>query len=214
MRCSLHGQAKTVLQRERYLRYWFGLDDDKPLPPTPELVQFPFRDLGEFNFPTPSILAAPNFLGNLRTVALGGFSDDSLTLACYADYTVQEYLLGGGPAIVTVAYGSLATINSYDIYKQSATARGIQGNQLFDEAKYDALLMATETALAEAIELYIGSRESVVLLMPLSVSGNVAVEAWQGIAQWDVQLADDASITESLVLRASRNTTKASAHMM
>ena len=41
---------------------------------------------------------------------------------------------------------------------------------------------------------FIGGRESVVFLAPMGAHNAIAVEAWQAVAQWDLQIGDDTSL--------------------
>ena len=166
VRCEWHGVARTLQERERSLRSWWRIDDDEPLPPPAE-----FEILSVF----------------LKDLARGGLSNENPILACYADYHIHEYLLGTGPAVVTVAYDSLA-------FSWRASLLGLSQEQGQDDEERTKLLQEAALDMATDIVALIGNRESVVMLAPVGAQGNIAVEAWQVLAQWDLQFADDGSI--------------------
>ena len=59
-----------------------------------------------------------HFFNRFSVSLAAGWSDEYQFLTCYADYRVQEYLLGSGPDVVTVAYDHLGTSGSYDLYTE------------------------------------------------------------------------------------------------
>ena len=189
VRCDWRGEAMTVHQREKALRFWFGLEEDRPLPPAVELESMFSEILGGIS---PGYFA--RLFSGSASLWRGGLSTESQMLACYADYQVQEYLLGTGPATVTVAYDGLAASTSYELYKMSLAAYGYQGGLPLGEAEYTLYLQTTVSAIEEALAGFIGGREGVVFLAPMSAYGTIAVEAWRAVAQWDLQVADDGSV--------------------
>ena len=185
VRCAWRGVARTLEQREAAIRFWLGLGESTPLPsPADAESQFltyvngmdpRFRDTMEVNF---------------KTLAQGGISTDSMFLACYADYSVHEYLLGAGAATVTVAYDGLMEGRSYDLYKRSH-AGGLFGLQpLMDSGEYEAQLRQTLRGSEELVSGMVGDRESVVFLAPMGAHNAIAIEAWQMVDQWDLQTDD------------------------
>ena len=128
---------------------------------------------------------------DLLALARGGESDHQVTLVCYVDYATQEYVLGNGPAKVTVGYDMGATGLSHELYTE-AHGTGMFGDvQHIGEGVYQGNLEeaigAIESALADLVE---GS-ESVIFASPMGAHFAISVEVWQAIAQWDLQLADD-----------------------
>ena len=94
VRCDWRGVARAAQQREESARFWFGLDEDLPLPPAAEIENTLARVVGTLS---PAFQASQR--ARWATLARGGFSTDTVSLACYADYQVQEYLLGSGPVV-------------------------------------------------------------------------------------------------------------------
>ena len=127
---------------------------------------------------------------NLNHLVNGGVLQDSRILACYVGYTVSEYLLGGGPTTLTVAYDQLAKSRSYNLYKL-AHADGQYGDDALLTAKqYAAADAATVTTASTSINAAVMGRNGVVFLAPMAAHSSIAVEAWQAVAQWDVQTID------------------------
>ena len=74
----------------------------------------------------------------------GGYSEDLLQLMCYADYHVNEYLMGTGPEKVTVAYNSIYTEVGWEVLKK-ASAMAVYT----DEKPLDREAVRTGTASPE-----------------------------------------------------------------
>ncbi len=115
-------------------------------------------------------------------------------LTCFADYAVNEYLLGAGPTTLTLAYDRMGEAHSYDLYVRehaSGTFGPATSTPLQTEAEHQAELDRTvwnaESALAEMLEGY----EGVLFLAPMGAHNAIAVEAWQVVAQWDLQMGED-----------------------
>ena len=171
------------------MRFWLGLEEDKPLPPAVELEGI----FSNYLYGVSSAYYFPGLSG-LGLLARGGLSTENQTLVCYADYRVQEYILGSGPSTVAVSYDGISVSASYELYKRSHAAGAYQGEPLQDEAEYARHLQMSVAVVEEALAGYVGGRESVVFLTPMGALGTVAVEAWQAVAQWDLQIADDGSV--------------------
>ena len=130
-------------------------------------------------------------------IARGGLSTDILILTCYADYTIGKYLLGSGPSTLTVAYDHIVEARSYDLYSRSHAA-GEFGSPtltpLMTQAEYESslerLVWNTESELADIVE----GREGAVFLAPMGAHNAIAVEAWQAVAQWDIQRVEDGTV--------------------
>ena len=182
LRCEWHGVAMTNAQREEALRLLLGLDSDDPLPPTTEAQ----NSLDSF-----ASQMAPEYRDAMRTnfthLVSGGVLEGSRILACYVDYTVSEYLLGAGPATLTVAYDQLGKTRSYDLYRKAHAAGRYGDDMLLTAELYAAVDTATVTAAQASINDAVMGRRSVVFVAPMGAHSSIAVEAWQAIAQWDVQ---------------------------
>ncbi len=124
-------------------------------------------------------------------MARGGLSEEYVFLTCYADYAVQEYILGAGPASVTVAYDRMGEAHSYELYRVEHGAGMFGSVPRMSEGEYaerlDGIVRDAEAWLAEMV----GGRESVVMLAPMGAHNAIAVEAWQAIEQWDLQEDED-----------------------
>ena len=124
---------------------------------------------------------------SFKALARGGMSTEFVFLTCYVDYNVSEYLLGSGPSQVTVAYDRLAEAKSYDLYSRAHAAGESGGDVLGREEEYEAALdlivWGAEGALIEVVE----GHEGVIFLAPMGAHNAIAIEAWQAVAQWDLQ---------------------------
>ena len=131
---------------------------------------------------------------SFRALAKGGLSTEYMFLSCYINYTVHEYLLGAGPSLLTVAYDKFAEARSYDLFRRAHDAGEFPGQDLMTEGSYQAfvkqIVWDTETLVSDATS----SRESVVFLAPMGAHNAIAVEAWQAVAQWDLQTDDDDTV--------------------
>ena len=191
IRCDWRGVARTPEQREAAIRFWLDLEDGDSLPP-PDEVERRFADeLERVNAVYPATVQS-----NFRAIARGGLSEEYLFLTCYADYTVQEYLLGSGTtgAKQTVAYDRMGEARSYDLYVNSHEEGEFAEDRLMSESDYQDYL----DLLASDAELILGvlfeDSEAVIFLAPMGDHNAIAVEAWQAVAQWDVQRADDGTV--------------------
>ena len=192
VRCEWRGVARTAGQREASIRFWLGKDDDEPLSAVSE-VEAEFMSYIEGVSPRYQNLLGASFLA----IARGGLSTDRPVLTCYAEYAASEYLLGTGPSRVSVAYDRISESRSYDLYRSSHAAGEFgpaTSTPLMSEAEYQAYLdravSEAESTLAEVLE----GREAVVFLAPMGAHNAIAVEAWQAVAQWDVQRAEDGTL--------------------
>ena len=185
VRCAWRGVARTAGQREEAIRFWLGKDADAALP-TPAQVEAEFMSYVRGASPRYRDFVAAMFV----PIARGGLSTDLLTLACYADYSVAEYILGAGPASISVAYDHVSETRSYELYKRShaagefgpATATPLMTESEYEEA-VSRIVADAESLLSGMVE----GRESVLFLAPMGAHNAIAVEAWQVVAQWDLQ---------------------------
>ena len=195
VRCEWRGIARTPDQREAAIRHWLGLDEDTALPsPSEAEKQFMsyvnqmdphFRDTMEANF---------------KALARGGASTEYMFLTCFADYTVSEYLLGpsvSGTTTLTIAYDKVGEGRSYDLYRRSHEGGRFGDQPLKTKGMYQVTLeqvvQDTESLLDGIVEGY----ESVVFLAPMGAHNTIATQAWQAVAQWDLQ-TDDGSIVNAV----------------
>ena len=190
VRCDWRGSAVTLGQREVSIRFWLGMDEDDALPTASQAqsqfmhyingMQQRYRDTQTARF---------------LPIARGGLSREYLFLTCYADYLVQEYVLG--PSTVspntklTVAYDRMVEARSYDLYARAQREGEFGDEVLLTVGEYhdslDQLVVDAESFLAGVV----GGHESVVFLAPMGAHNAIAVEAWQAVAQWDLQTDDD-----------------------
>ena len=193
VRCEWQNIARTLDQREKLLRFLLGgiLHDDRPLPSTSELetILSAFTDQVEIGWKQK--LEASYF-----PLATGRVNTEYLTMYCYADFVTSEYLLGAGPTKFTVAYDldtqeytHTVTERIFDTYQEDFEAEGITRDQVPTRAEHNAEYFTppindAESGLSKAIT----ARDSVLFLVPLGVYDNIAVEAWQAVAQWDLQM--------------------------
>ena len=91
LRCDWSGIARAAGQREEAIRFWLGIDDDTPLPSAEEVER---RFMLYVNDMEPRFRLA--WEANVSAMVGGGLSTEYVFLTCYADYTVNEYLVGAG----------------------------------------------------------------------------------------------------------------------
>lgn len=186
VRCDWRGVARTVDQREDAVRLWLGLREDQSLP-SPSALERQFMSYVD----TMDTRFQPTMRSNFTTLARGGHTTDYVFLTCYVDYTVHEYLLGGGPATLTAAYDRRNEGWSYDLYRRLHKTGRFGGDPLMTEAEYGAELDGWVQDAEEGLVDLIGSRESIVFLAPMGAHNAIAVEVWQVVDQWDLQTDGD-----------------------
>ena len=130
-------------------------------------------------------------ISNYMSIVRGGLTTEYLYLTCYATYTVQEYILGAGPNTLTVAYDRMAEAQSYELYRREHDAGQFRAEPLMNEGEYEATLLESMQSGERDLAAMVGDRESVVFLAPMGAHSAIAVEAWQAVAQWDLQTDDD-----------------------
>ena len=195
VRCEWRGTAAPAQQREEFLRGWLFVEAGQPLPPAVTLEAIFHYVLGLW-------LETPVYSGlisSLLSPIRGGLFTEIQLLACYVDYQVQEYLLGAGPPTATVAYDGLGSSTSYETHKKSLEIRTSRSDRYElppDEAEYERGRETWAAAMEALLAQIIGGRENVVFLAPMGAGpyGSIAVESWQAVAQWDLQVADDGSV--------------------
>ena len=185
VRCNWHSLAMATTQREGIVRAWLNYTENEPLP-DPTTISNDFNELVNLLDPR----YRDSIRANFNHLAYGGVFDEGPVLACYADFTAT-YLLGNGPPVITVAYDHLAKTRSYDLY-QKAHAAGRYGTAtLMTKAEYDAQEQATLNAAKQQLTDALNNRSSIIFLAPMGAHYSIAIEAWQAIAQWDLQRDGD-----------------------
>ena len=182
VRCDWRGVARTPAQREQAVRVWLGLDAADEIPEA-SYLEILFAAIFDTIDPQFRETAKSNF----NAIALGGLSTEYLFVACYADYTVSEYLLGAGPTALTVAYDRRGEAHSYDLYRVEHDAGMFGAEALMSEGEYQQHLDETLREAEAVLSSDVGGRESVVFLAPMGAHNAIAVEAWQAVAQWELQ---------------------------
>ena len=183
VRCGWRGIARTADQRVNAIRYWLSLEVDEVVP-DPLYVEVLFTATLEVVAPLYLETAKSNFLA----IARGGLSEEYLYLTCFGDYSVAEYLLGGGPtSTLTVAYDRMDEAHSYELYGREHAAGQFVGQPLMSEQEYGDRLDGLVWAAGSRLSAMVGGRESILFLAPMGAHNAIAVEAWQVVAQWDLQ---------------------------
>ena len=185
VRCDWRGVALTLEQREAHSRFWLGIDSTPALPDPAELERIFLSLLEGVAGPVRERMRA-----GLVHLARCGVSTDHFRLACYADYSPSEYLLGAGPAKVTVLYPLPDIGLSYDLY-QTVHESGdwefrnspLLSREDYQESEIDQPILDAEAAMTS----HIVGRSSVVFLLPAAANSNIAIEAWEVASQWDLQ---------------------------
>ena len=182
VRCDWRGVARTTEQRADAIRFWIGLDADADVPDASYLETL-FATTLDVLDPDYRETAKANFLA----IARGGVSNDYLFLTCYADYLVQEYLLGSGPNMLTIAYDQKDEARSYDLYKREHAAGQFGDDALMTASQYESTLNQKVADAVDELSRMIHLRQNVLFLAPMGAHNAIAVEAWQVVEQWDIQ---------------------------
>ena len=194
-RCQWRGVARTAEQREEAIRFWLNLDDDDELP-SAEDAETQLVSAIEKTGP----IYEETLKANVRSLARGGLTNDYQFLTCYTEYNPAEYLVGstqGSNQTVTVAYDRLGEERSYTLYQASHTAGEFGDQALMSETDYAAHLEDYAQGTARILNLILGNNETLLFLAPMGAHNAIAVEAWQAIAQWDLQ-EDDSGTTQAI----------------
>ncbi len=217
VRCDWRGVARTAVQREKAIRFWLGLAASDPLPSAAEAERRFMAEIDGISAAYPETSKA-----NFRALARGGLTTEYVFLACYVDVTASEYILGAGPTTLTLGYNRMGEASSYSLYQLEHAAGQFGDEALLGSSAYqaglDQMVADAEAALSGILE----GRESVVFLAPMGAHHAIAIEAWQVVAQWDVQTVDgtvsavrygayegDPEHTQTLANLSSRITTAA-----
>ena len=190
VRCHWRGSARTLSQREKSIRFWLSKDDDEPLP-SPSELEAEFMSHVEDVAPRYRPYVAAQFL----PIARGGFSDELLRMTCYADYTVSRFTLGSGPGNVTVAYNIYGSEwRSYDLYKRGHAVGEFGSGTLTPESEYEQMLARQVARVQGTLADILEGRASVVFLAPMGAHHDVAIEAWEAVQQWDLQVDEEGQV--------------------
>ena len=191
VRCQHRPVARTITQREQAIRYWLNLDDDEEIPTPDEIQQTVAAHTG-----TAVRAFQPVLKASFTPLTQAGVNDDYQFLTCYADHDVTEYILGAGPDRITVAYDrrTAEPTMSYDLYKE-AHDNDYFGNQPLmttnqHKAETDRKMLEAKRSLDSILD----SRNAVIFLSPMAAHHTIAVQAWQVIAQWEIQTDDEATL--------------------
>ena len=220
VRCDWQPVARTVDQREADIRSWLGIGETEPLPSAEQVISETIKIFKESG----ALLPEPD-LATVKAMAYGGSSSEYgySYMSCYIDYKVIEYFLGSGAVALTVAYPTFVPAMDYDLYVRSHATGWFGGasDPLMSKGEHQAAQDEEIREYESRIRAIVQARESVVFLAPFTAEG-IAVEAWQAVAQWDVQLVDgalqavrygagdhDAEYTQPLADLKSRITTAA-----
>ena len=188
-RCHWRGTARTLDQRDKAIRFWLGITNSDPLPDREQLLQKFDRQLTGIDERFDNGVKE-----DFKALVNGGLNNHRQRLVCYADLNNVEYLLGTGEASLTISFETLQESRSYDLYQRSFNAGqfGTPSQQLHrSEGSHAAqrarILQEAETKLSEVL----GNRQTVILLAPTGAQNTIAVESWQAVAQWDLQIVEN-----------------------
>ena len=193
-RCDWSGLARTAGQREDAIRFWLAIDEDTTLPSDAELRR---RFMTYVN--NMSEAFRPTWTANISAMVDGGLNTDYVFLICYANYRVNEYVLGAGPVNLTVAYETGNQAPSYDLYSRAHAAGALGDEAKISEAELMALRDELADEAAAQLERTVSNREVVVFLAPLGANATIAVEAWQVVEQWELQTKTTEAGAKSVV---------------
>ena len=113
-----------------------------------------------------------------------GYTQHSILFQCYADVRVNGYVLGAGPARLTVQVSFL----HYWDYARSAADLGITEQELIEQF-VEAFTGILETGYDYTGGIY--GREVVLFIGP---GHNQAIEVWEVFDTWDVQRRKDGTV--------------------
>ena len=185
IRCSWRGTARTRDQRDNAVRAWLGKQPTDTVPDTGYL---------EILFDTVFQVAAPDhqalIRANFQAIALGE-SREYLFLTCHADYTIHEYILGAGPATLTVAYDRMGESPSYELYLREFYNGEYPDENIRTEGEHQDLMLQTLAQGEETLAEITGSNEAVLFLTPMGADHRIGIETWLTVLQWDLQKDDD-----------------------
>ena len=115
-----------------------------------------------------------------------GYFQHSLILKCYADVRVNSYILGSGPARLTVQVAYLHYWDGY--YAHDAARLGLTEQELIEQF-LSGHVVFLERGYGDAVGIY--GREVVLFIGP---SSDHATEGWEVFRTWDVQKREDGTV--------------------
>ena len=184
VRCSWRGTARTPTQRDNAVRAWLGKEPTDTVPDTGYL-KILFDAVFQVAAPDHQALIRSNF----QAIA-DGESRDYLFLTCQADHTVNEYILGAGPATITVAYDRMGEMPSHDLHLREFYNGEFPGEPIRSEGEHQDLMAQALTQGEEALAQITGTNEAVLFLSPMGADHRIGIETWLTILQWDLQEED------------------------
>ena len=188
IRCSWRGTARTQTQRDNAVRAWLGKQPTDAVPDTGYL---------EVLFDTVFQVAAPDhqalIRSNFQAIAQGE-SQEYLFLTCHIDYTAHEYILGAGPATITLAYDQMGESSSHELYLREFYNGEFPGEAIQSEGEHQDLMAQALTQGEENLGEITGSSETVLFLSPMGADHRIGIETWLAVLQWDLQEDDDGVI--------------------
>ncbi len=189
-RCDWHGYASTAAEREADLRFWLDVDPDAALPTLAE---------AEKAFAHSLETQDPPVAARFRTILYGGLSDSDRYMSCAVDYRASEYILGDGPAAITIVYYGVAVASSYDVLEAKrlwdAEVFGQEPRPISTEEEYESGLVDVARETTTTVASTFGGRESVLFLAPIADQHfSIALEGWMIIGQWDLQQDDNGTV--------------------
>ena len=189
VRCDWRGIARSPDQRAGAIRFWYGLDETDPLPSAEEAEREFMAEIDRLNPVYPETVKA-----NFRSLARGGLTEDYAYLVCYADYTIDEYILGAGPTTITVAYDRLDEVRNYELYQTAQAAGELGGESLRTPASYQQYRNEVAASTEALMGIVLEDIESVLFLAPMGAHNTIAIEAWQVVSQWQVTRDDSGNV--------------------
>lgn len=186
VRCGLYGSVYGLKHREDLLRSLLDLAEEEPLPGRDGVMEGIENSLGGM-----AESYRPKFRAKYTAMVDGLPFEGERTIVCFMDLLVDEYLVGEGPARVTLSYDYLFPFLAYEL---AVTEFGYGGADGPSEEEYSALIDEALMSHRDGLEDFVAGRETVALLSPLAVTGNARIEGWMVVAQWDLQLASEGAI--------------------
>ena len=115
-----------------------------------------------------------------------GYFQDSLLFKCYADVRVNGYILGNGPARLTVLVAFLHYRDGY--YASNAAELGMTEQELIEQFLLGHVALL-ERGDGDTVGIY--GREVALFIGP---SSDHATETWEVFRTWDVQKREDGTV--------------------
>ena len=186
VRCGLYGSVYGLEHRGVLLRSLLNLAEEEPLPGRDGILEDIENSLGGL-----AKAYRPKFRAKYTALLDGLPFEGERNVVCFMDLLVDEYLVGDGPDRVTLSYDYLSRFLTYEL---AVTEFGYGGADGPSEEEYSSLIEEALTSHMDGLEDFVAGRETVALLSPLAVTGNVKVEGWMVVAQWDLQLDPEGTI--------------------